>query len=286
MSYYENYYIREQRLHGRNDDYYKHPEKYYVPPFRIAGNIYYIGDAKVCSHLIDTGDGLLIIDTGYPQAKALILQNIWEAGFSPKDVKLILHTHNHLDHFGCTNMIRGLSGCRTAMSRIDAENMIKKPELMMLGDLQYYEGLLFQPDILMEDGDEIELGNTKIRAVLTPGHTEGTMSFFWDVTEHGRNYRCGTFGGAGLITLYEEYFLRMGLPLTMRDEFKKSIAKLKKEPVDLVIGNHPQPNHIFEKREKQLENPDGQNPFIDPEDWITYLNWVDGEYEEFLKDGH
>ena len=46
-------------------DYYQHPAKYYMEPFRMFGNLYYVGDRKVCSHLIDTGDGLILFDSGY-----------------------------------------------------------------------------------------------------------------------------------------------------------------------------------------------------------------------------
>lgn len=71
------------QLFGRLDDMKKYPWKYYVKPFRIIGNVWYVGDKMVCMHLIDTGDGLILIDTGYPTNKYTLINAIWEAGFNP-----------------------------------------------------------------------------------------------------------------------------------------------------------------------------------------------------------
>ena len=71
-----------------------------MKPFSIFGNLYFVGNADVGSYLIDTGDGLILIDTAYPTTRALLVQSIWEAGFNPGDIKYILHTHGHFDHFG------------------------------------------------------------------------------------------------------------------------------------------------------------------------------------------
>lgn len=283
MSHYENYYVRNLRLEGRHEDYYRYPERYYVKPFRIAGNIYYVGDKKVCSHLIDTGEGLILIDTGYPQADYMYLHAIWDAGFRPQDVRYILHTHAHLDHMGATVPLKAISGCETFMSEADALAMRDRPELVMMPP--EYGRRLFRPDHLLCDGDVVRLGNTAIRCLLTPGHTQGVMSFFLDVEEGGRTYRAGTFGGAGFITLYQEYLLTHGLPVETQQVFLHTLDRLMEERVDIVLGNHPDPNHILEKRALQLEQP-GTNPFLDPEDWGNYLGWVKAEFLQFLEDGN
>ncbi len=81
-------------------EYYEHPSRYYLPPFQIFGNLYYIGDKKVCSHLVDTGRGLIVFDSGYPHTAHLLLRSIWELGFDPKDIRYIIHSHGHCDHCG------------------------------------------------------------------------------------------------------------------------------------------------------------------------------------------
>lgn len=283
MSHYENYYVRNLRLQGRTREYQKAPEKYYVKPFRIAGNIYYIGDRQVCAHLIDTGEGLIVIDTSYPQADYIFFNAIWDAGFRPEDIKYIVHTHAHLDHMGATMPLVNLYHCKTFMGETDANVMKTRPELVMMP--QEYVHRMFTPDCLLHDGDVIRLGNVEIECMETPGHTQGTMSFFLNVEENGRTYRAGMFGGAGFITLYKEFLLINNLPQELQQTFLQSIRRLKKEHVDIVLGNHPGPNHIMEKRERQIADPD-KNPFIDADDWENYLNWVETEFLQFLEDGN
>ena len=93
----------EKMQQTKNLDYYHYPSRYYVKPFCIAGNVYYIGDSKVCSHLIDTGEGLIMFDSGFQHSIHLLVQAIWEAGFNPRDIKYLIHSHEHFDHIGAAN---------------------------------------------------------------------------------------------------------------------------------------------------------------------------------------
>lgn len=286
MSHYECFEDRWKSVQKRKEQFYRFPENFYVKPFKIIGNVYYVGDAKVCSHLIDSGEGLILIDTGYIHTAHMYITAIWEAGFNPKDVKFILHTHGHYDHYGATVALQKLYGCKTFLSRADARMLKEKPEVVRMHDWPYIEDKVFTPDCLMDDGDTIQLGNTAIRVVATPGHTEGTVSFFFDVDEDGRTYHLGLFGGVGLTTLYKEYLNRNGMPLALRDDFLDSIERLKKEQVDVVLGNHPGHNRTLEKMEKKIVQPNRPNPFVDPDEWQNYLELVKTEFKKFLASGN
>lgn len=155
----------------------------------------------------------------------------------------------------------------------------------MLPEDPYARYRLFTPDALIEDGDVIRLGSTAVRCVETPGHTYGTMSFFFDVEEGGTVYRAGTFGGAGFITLYREHFVRYAME-DLQQTFLESIRRLRQEHVDIVLGNHPAPNHILEKQADREADPEGPNPFIDAQDWTRYLDWVEEEFLRFQADGN
>ena len=85
-------------------------EKRYVEPFRIFGNVYYAGDSWVCVHVIDTGDGLLLIDSGNAQATAMLIHSIWSLGFNPADIRWIILSHGHVDHIGGVNFLRKMFG--------------------------------------------------------------------------------------------------------------------------------------------------------------------------------
>lgn len=140
---------------ARKKDFYHHPEKYLVEPFRIIGNLYFIGNKDVSSYLLDTGDGLMILDTGYPTTQGLLVYSIMALGFRIEDIRMILHTYGHFDHIGGTALLKTLSHARTYLGWRDARMFEKQPELSLkeFSGCPYFT--LFTPDRLMRDGDKI-----------------------------------------------------------------------------------------------------------------------------------
>ena len=67
------------------------PWESYMEPFKIMGNLYFVGCYSASSHLIDTNDGLILIDSGYPQSLYMLIDSIYKLGFSPYDIKYIIH---------------------------------------------------------------------------------------------------------------------------------------------------------------------------------------------------
>lgn len=265
------------------EDFYRYPEKYRVAPFRIYGNLYYVGNKSVGSHLIDTGDGLLLIDTTYPSTQALLIQSVWELGFNPRDIRCILHTHGHFDHFGATALLKELSGATTYLGERDAVMFRERPELALTencGD-RYFEP--FVPDRTMADGDVIKLGNTSIRIIATPGHSDGAISFFTEVEENGRRLIAGMQGGAGMNTMCRPFIERYHNSHCRR-EFLAGLEKIYEEHVDIMLGNHAGHNRTVEKRQFMLEHPDAPNPFIDASEWRRYLDSVRLRFETMLQE--
>lgn len=80
-----------------------------MEPFKIWGNLWFCGSVPSSCHVIDTGEGLILIDPGLPETFYLVVQGLWELGFEPKQVKAILHTHGHYDHAGATKLLLGLA---------------------------------------------------------------------------------------------------------------------------------------------------------------------------------
>ncbi len=235
-------------------------EERYIPPFRMIGNLYFVGTYGESSHIIDTGDGLVMIDTGYEKTVPVILAGMSALGFDPKDIKIILHSHGHSDHTGGTPSLLKL--CR-------AETWLRHE------DLRYISG--FEPDREYADEGHIRLGGTDITVLHTPGHTDGTVSFFFEVEEGGSTYRCGMFGGAGTKQLRLDFLEKRGLDIGQRDRFFSSIERLKRERVDVLVGNHSWHNHTFENAKILLET--GENRFINPGRWQEFL----GECEESMR---
>lgn len=266
-------------------EYFAHPERFRVAPFRIFGNLYYIGDQKACPHLIDTGDGLILIDTGYGHELPYLLENIRTLGFHAEDVKIIIHSHGHYDHFGCTQAIKNISGATVYMSRVDTDLIREMPERALVHHSCVPGAQMVWPDKVIDDGDHIKLGNTDIQCVLSPGHTFGTLSFFFDVSDGITTHRVGYLGGAGFLTMYKTYCSWYHLPQTKCAAMKETIQKLWNEKVDITLGNHPAQNDTLGKRQWMLEHP-GTNPFINPDCWHIFLSKLEENRAEFERLGY
>lgn len=223
-----------------------------MKPFRIIGNLYFVGTYKASSHLIDTGDGLILLDTGYAETADVVIASMKELGFDVKDVKYILHSHGHSDHTDGTPKILSVSNAETFLGK---------------ADVKYIAG--WEPDYYYSDGQVITLGNTSILCVSTPGHTEDAYSFFFDVEENGETYRVGTFGGAGTNQLKKAYLDRRDCSYLNRGLFYQSLDKIKDEHVDVFIGNHSWHNQTRENYE--LMQTSEENPFIDESRWGKFL---------------
>lgn len=224
-----------------------------MTPFRMIGNLYFVGTKGASSHLIDTGEGLILIDSGYAETVDVIVDSMNMLGFDIKDVKYILHSHGHRDHTG---------GAKKLLSLCNAESFLPP------ADLRYVRDNV--PHSPIGDGDVIRLGNTEILCLHTPGHTLGTASFFFDVEENGRRLRAGMFGGAGTNQLKKDFLRERGLSYLQRGLFLESIERLRGQHVDVFVGNHTWNNHTPQKYERSLV--EAQNPFIDPTEWGRFLD--------------
>lgn len=253
-----------------NKEFYTNPSIARVEPFKIADNLYYVGDKKVCVHLIDTGDGLILLDSGYFGTAHLLVDSIWRLGFDPANVRWIIHTHGHHDHFGSSEEFRIMYGTKLAISRIDAELLRSKPFLSAINKNVLPYAKIPNFDYEIEDGEIFEFGNTKIRCILTPGHTDGVLSLFFDVTDNGKTYCAGMYGGAGINAITLPYIAHNERSEDCAKQMLDSVEKIWNEPVTVHIGNHPYNNKTFEKREKQLK--EGGNPFMDSESWHGFLS--------------
>ena len=231
-----------------------------IEPFRIFGNVYFIGTYAESSHIIDTGEGLIMIDTGRDNLTA-ILKGLEAFGFTPEDVKYIINSHWHGDHTASTAKMVELSGAKTLIGKEDYEKAKK----------------FFDADILVSEGDTLTLGNTTVSFLETPGHTKGTLSIFFDVEENGTALRAGMFGGAGVNTLHQGKFDYEGC----REDYRKSVERLLSERVDLFIGNHSWNNKTYENAIILCET--GENKFLGTENWERFLKSCLSRLEETIQ---
>ena len=205
---------------------------------------------------------MILIDTGYANTLYLLINSIYKIGFRPEDVKYIVNKHWHVDHVAGTAAMAELSGAKTLIGRYDEEKAKK----------------YFNPDITVKDGDTLTLGNTTISFMETPGHTKGTLSFFFDTVENGVTYRVGMFGGAGANTMVREKFDYEGC----REDYRASIHRLKKERVDVFIGNHVWNNNTAVFGKILMET--GENKFIDPTLFGRFLDFCETRLDKVISE--
>lgn len=255
----------------------------YMEPFRLYGNCFFVGSYPASAHLIDTGEGLILLDAGYQEGCYAVVDAIWRLGFRPADVKYIVLSHGHIDHAAATGALAELTGAEVFIGAGDLRMVDgSHPELTWAPEYDMAFPPAFRPDHLLRDGDRIRLGNTEIECVATPGHTPGTFSFFWTVRAPEGDVRAGTMGGAGLNSMESAYIRKYGLESEdWRGHFAASLERCRREKVELFIGNHCWQNHTPE-RYARLKSGDA-GAFVDPGAWGAFLDASEAGFRKLLE---
>lgn len=206
-----------------------------VQPFRLADNSWYIGTEGLSSVLVMTAHGAVLIDGGLPQAANLLLQRMQELGAQPGDLKLILHSHAHIDHAGSLAELKRATGARVVGN---AESAV----LLARGgsdDIHFGEGLTFPPvivDRIIMDGEAVELGGVRFTAHFTPGHTPGSTSWTWDDRRDGKALRIAYVDS--LSTPGYQLLDNPRYPHIV-DDYRRTFAMVRTLPCDLLLTPHP-----------------------------------------------
>jgi metallo-beta-lactamase class B len=202
-----------------------------VEPFRIAGNLYYVGATDITSYLITTPKGHIVLDGGFVETAPMILANIRKLGFEPKDVRILLHSHAHYDHVGGLAELKRATGAKFYASRRDL------PQLARGGtdDPQFGDRFLFPPivaDRIVDDGMRVSLGGVTLVAHMTPGHTPGCTTW---TTRIGR--RDVVFVGSP--TVPSDYRLKNNprYPNAIED-YRAQFRTLKTLGCDIFLASH------------------------------------------------
>jgi len=151
-----------------------------APPVRIHANTYLVGTCGISSILITGSDGDILIDGGTEAGADLIASDIRKLGFRPSDVKILLHSHEHIDHVGGISKLQRMTGAQLYASAAAAK--VFTTGTASTGDPQagMQEPLpMARVDRIIKDGDEVRLGDLMLTAVATPGHTPGALSWHW-----------------------------------------------------------------------------------------------------------
>ena len=243
-----------------------------VKPFQVAPQTWYVsGQTWVGCYLIDTGDGLILIDTAIPESLYLMVDSICQLGFKMTYIKKILLSHAHFDHCGAAAAMKKLTGAELYMSKEDTEFYKACPEETLVLDPDSHPQY-FEVDKYYSDDEPITLGNISIRTILTPGHTIGCTSFLWDVKNpaNGETYVVGMHGGVGANTMNDDYYSTSKyLTPDLRDRFISDADKLKKIHVDIALPSHPNQIEIMDRAGQYT---DESQPYLDDTIWADFID--------------
>jgi metallo-beta-lactamase class B len=208
------------------------------PGFKIVGNVYYVGTYDLGCYLIDTGAGLILVNSGAPGSYPLIKANIEAVGFKTNDIKIITATHGHFDHVGdLAAFQKDAPGAKTYMSERDA------PVLESGGNLDYRRpqgrGIIYDPvkvDVRTKPGDHIKVGNSDMMVLQAYGHTPGATSFSFQVTDGGKTYNVLIVNMNG-INAGVKLLGSPGYP-TIVEDFKNTLAMQATYTPDIWVSSH------------------------------------------------
>jgi len=248
------------------------------PPFKIAGNLYYVGSKGLANYLITTPKGHILINSDMEENVPLIRASVEKLGFKLTDIKILLISHAHWDHNGASDSIKKLTGAKYMV--MDAD--VSVVESGGKTDFQYGNDptSLYRPtkvDRVLYDGDEVKLGGTVLVGHFTPGHTKGCTTWTLKVEDAGKTYNVVIVGSPNVNPGYR--LVNNTGYLRIAEDYEKTFRVLKSLPCDIFLGAHG--NYFgLETKYPRLKD-EGLSVFVDP---AGYEKYVEDKEQEFRKE--
>ena len=244
-------------------------------PFRMIGNVYYVGTNNLACYLITTPEGHILIDTALQESAPIVRANIATLGFKLQDIKIMLSSHAHFDHIGGHAAMKKLTGARVMAIKQDADALEAGKDLSPLGD----EGwAAVKVDRILKDGDTVALGGTTLRAVWAPGHTPGCTVWTTTVPDAGKTYSVAMFGcggpNGGVKLVGNQRFP------TLVDDTLATFRKLKMLKPDIYVTGHPQ--MLFAGKVERMKANERPHPLLDTGSiaWAKMLDDAQAAFEK------
>jgi len=228
-----------------------------IEPTKIFDNVYVIGDQGTVAYIIQTSEGLLMIDSLSPgDTQTKLLPGFQKLGLDPSMVKMIVVGHGHADHFGGAPYFQEHFGSKIYISDADWKLMENPPAR---GGRSGPPAALPKHDQVLAEGQPVVLGDFKLTPYAVPGHTPGSMGFIFPVKDNGKTRMAAMYAGTILT------------PGFVSDErlaqYAKSVPhfeeETKKAKVEVELQNHPLMDPIQPKLDKLKTRQSGEsNPFV------------------------
>ena len=249
------------------------------PPFRIAGNLYYVGSRGLANYLIATPQGHILINSDLEANVPLIRASIEKLGFKFSDVKILLISHAHWDHDAGSAKVKELTGAKYVV--MDAD--VPVVESGGKSDFQYGNdpATLYTPvhvDRVLHDGDEVRLGDAVLVAYLTPGHTKGCTTWTFTVRDGEKTYSAVIIGSPNVNPGYK-LVGNTAYP-TIAQDYEKGFRVLKSLNCEIFLGAH---GGYFDLEAKYARFRAGKtDAFVDPAGCAAFVAQKEQEFRSEL----
>lgn len=215
-------------------------------PFRIIGNVHYVGTEQLAAYLLTSKRGHILIDGGMPESADQIAANVRRLGFRVEDIEIMLVNHAHMDHAGGLARLKRLTGAKLLASAGD------RPELEN-GRIAYRDQAWPFPavkvDGVLREGQRVRVGDTVLTTHLTPGHTKGCTSWTTRARETARPvdvlFACS-------LSVAEQPLLRDARYPQASADFRRTFAKLRGMKADVFLNYHAEGFDLAGKRQRLL----------------------------------
>lgn len=238
-----------------------------IPATRVFDNLYFVGENAVSAWLLDTGDGYVLFDAlNSPEdIKTIIEPGMRQFGLDPAKLRYLIVTHAHGDHYGGSRYLKETYGTTILASVEDWAEMAKQSAGTGEGNPNWAR-LVPDHDADIRDGQQLTVGSSTLTFYVTPGHTAGTVSTVFTVTDGSQSHTVGFFGGLGTPATLEGK-----LQLIASAERFKSIVK--ERQIDVLIANHQTQDQAIPKLEElRLRRAGDPNPYVIGQDrYVRYL---------------
>jgi len=240
-------------------------------PFRIAGNLYYVGANDVAAFLLTGPEGHVLIDGGYPGTAPMIMASIARLGFRVADVAVLLNSEPHQDHAGGLAALQAASGAKLWASEASAVTLAAggaDPDLAWPLRAVMRIGLLGYPAVRVDhrvrDGDTIRVGPTTLTAHVTGGHTRGCTT--WSFTVRDGDRVLNVVSACSLVVLGGMRYPEQAADL------ERTFRTLRGLPADIWVSSHARLWGRYRKFVARDTARHPVDPFIDPDGYRAYVD--------------
>ncbi len=248
-------------------------------PFRIAGNLYYVGTYDLACYLITTTQGNILINTGLAASAAQIKNNIETLGFRFVDTKILLTTQAHYDHMGAMAIMKKMTGAQLIVDEKEADVLATggSSDYALGGHGSTYQPV--KPDRLLHDGDTIQLGDMQLVMLHHAGHTKGSCSFLFTVKDSIRTYKVLIANLPTIVT--DKPFASITTYPEIASDYAYTLEAMKNISFDIWLASHASQFKLHDKHKPG----DAYNPaaFIDQAGYDAALSDLQKQYDEKIK---